>query len=104
MEEHPIERPIRMVIVGGGDFHQVGRDGVTRIEACIKPGMYSNIPYVRVWQGEECIAEFCQHHIIGVYFGEPEPEPEHHMPAPTAYADPAHTGLPNCTCFDCIPF
>ncbi|WP_303713332.1 hypothetical protein [Brevundimonas naejangsanensis] len=46
----------------------MGQNGVTRIEACIKPGVYSNIPYVRVWKGDVCEAEFCQHNIVGVYF------------------------------------
>jgi hypothetical protein len=48
----------------------VGRNGVTRIEACAKPGMYCDIPFVRVWKGDVCEAEFCQHNIVGVYFAE----------------------------------
>lgn len=74
MSEHPIEQPIREIDIftdaeGGVLTYRVGRSDVTRIEACIKPGMYSNIPYVRVWKGGVCEAEFCQHNIIGVYFG-----------------------------------
>lgn len=48
--------------------HLVGRNGVTRIEAFTKSGMHSNIPYVRVWCGDQPVAEFCQHNIVGVYF------------------------------------
>lgn len=72
--EHPVEQPIRAIEIDAIPESQtsyiVGRSGVTRIEACIKPGVYSNIPYVRVWRGEVCEAEFCQHNIVGVYFGE----------------------------------
>lgn len=70
--EHPVQQPIREIDVylsdEGSTVYRVGNDGVTRIEACIKPGVYSNIPYVRVWKGEACEAEFCQHNIVGVYF------------------------------------
>jgi hypothetical protein len=55
-------------VEGSGFGYTVGNGGVTRIEACIKPGMYSSIPYVRVWKGDVCEAEFCQHSIVGVYF------------------------------------
>jgi hypothetical protein len=48
--------------------YAVGRNGVTRIEAFTKSGMYSEIPYVRVWRGDALAAEFCQHNIVGVYF------------------------------------
>lgn len=48
--------------------YTVGRDGVTRIEAFTKDGMYTGIPYVRVWRGDAIAAEFCQHNIVGVYF------------------------------------
>lgn len=75
-EEHPIQQPIRSIeidsIPGVQGLYVVGRFGVTSIEACIKPGMYSNIPYVRVWKGDVCEAEFCQHQIVGVYFADPE--------------------------------
>lgn len=73
-DEHPIEQPILGIDVfidadHEAVFHRVGRLGVTRIEATTKPGMYANIPYVRVWKGDVCEAEFCQHNIVGVYFG-----------------------------------
>lgn len=48
--------------------YSVGRNNVTRIEAFTKSGMHADIPYVRIWSGDEPIAEFCQHHIVGVYF------------------------------------
>ena len=74
--EHPVQQPIREIDVylseDSATFYRVGKDGVTRIEACIKPGVYSNIPYVRVWKGDVCEAEFCQHNIVGVYFATPD--------------------------------
>jgi hypothetical protein len=77
MEEHPIQQPIRAIdIYINADSdpvdYIVGRGGVTRIEACQKSGLHANIPYVRVWKGEVCEAEFCQHNIVGVYFGPAE--------------------------------
>lgn len=80
MEEHPVQQPISRILVANGneglvevgayepEGFAVGYDGVTRIEACQKSGMHANIPYVRVWAGEVCLAEFCQHNIVGVYF------------------------------------
>ena len=72
--EHPVQQPIRAIEIDTipevQGSYVVGRDGVTRIEATIKPGMYSNIPYVRVWKGDICEAELCQHNIVGVYFAE----------------------------------
>lgn len=72
--EHPVEQAIREIDVylseEAATFYKVGKNGVTRIEACVKPGMYSNIPYLRVWKGEVCEGEFCQHNIVGVYFAE----------------------------------
>lgn len=72
MEEHPVQQPIREIDVflseESGTVYTVGRNNVTRIEACQKSGQYSNIPYVRVWAGDLCLAEFCQHNIVGVYF------------------------------------
>lgn len=44
---------------------------VTRIEAFTKSGMYSDLPYVRVWCGDSPVAEFCQHNIVGIYFKAP---------------------------------
>jgi hypothetical protein len=74
--EHPINQPIRAVDIDtipgreGGYF--VGGNGVTRIEACTKPGLHCDIPYIRVWKGDVCEAELCQHNIVGVYFAAPE--------------------------------
>lgn len=76
MDEHPIGQPIREIDVylseEGSTFYRVGDKGVTRIEACTKSGLHANVPYVRVWKGEVCEAEFCQHNIVGVYFAQPE--------------------------------
>lgn len=74
--EHPVQQPIREIDVylseEGSTFYRVGKDGVTRIEACTKSGLHADIPYVRVWKGEVCEAEFCQHNIVGVYFATPD--------------------------------
>jgi hypothetical protein len=72
MSEHPVEQPIREIDVylseEGSIGYRVGVLGVTRIEACTKSGLHAHIPYVRVWKGDVCEAEFCQHNIVGVYF------------------------------------
>lgn len=76
MSEHPVEQPIRAICViaatenDGGEDYIVGREMVTRIEATTKSGMHADIPYLRVWSGDTCLAEFCQHNIVGVYFTE----------------------------------
>lgn len=72
MSEHPVDQPIEMIeidtIPESQATYRVGRNGVTLIEACTKSGLHADIPYVRVWAGDECKAEFCQHNIVGVYF------------------------------------
>ncbi len=74
MSEHPINQPIRAIeidtIPDVQACYAVGRNGVTHIEACTKSGLHADIPYVRVWKGDVCEAEFCQHNIVGVYFAE----------------------------------
>lgn len=71
MEEHPVKQKIDAIEILDGEgtigTFTVGRN-CTRIEATQKSGMYANIPYVRVWQGDVALAEFCQHNIHGVYF------------------------------------
>lgn len=72
MIEHPIRQSIRSIEIDTipdvqGSW-EVGRNGVTRIEACEKSGQHSSIPYLRVWKGDDCVAEYCQHNIVGVYF------------------------------------
>ena len=80
MTEHPIKQEIIAIDVVTipdvqGSF-VVGTNGITRIEACEKSGMHANIPYIRVWAGDTCMAEFCQHNIVGVYFSDqPRTEP-----------------------------
>lgn len=72
MSAHLISQPIRAIDIDtipdvqGG--YVVGRNGVTRIEACTKPGLHCDLPYVRVWKRDVCEAEFCQHNIVGIYF------------------------------------
>lgn len=74
--EHPVQQPIEHIIVCLEDHqlsidgirYRVGENGVTRIEATIKSGTESYIPYLRVWRGDEAVAEFCQHRVFGVFF------------------------------------
>jgi hypothetical protein len=74
VSEHPIKQPINAIdidsIPGVEAGFVVGRNSVTRIEACTKSGLHADIPYVRVWAGDLCLAEFCQHNIVGVYFAQ----------------------------------
>lgn len=74
--EHPVQQPIRAIEIDTIPESQaayiVGQNGVTRIEACTKSGLHADLPYIRVWKGEVCEAEFCQHNIVGVYFAAPE--------------------------------
>ena len=71
MNEHPVSQVIESLsVTEEGTFYRVGSGGVTKIEATQKSGMHSHIPYIRVWKGETCLAEFCQHNIVGVYFKE----------------------------------
>ena len=67
--EHPVTQAISQIVIDHAEtFFAVGISGVTRIEACTKSGMHADIPYVRVWADDVCLAEFCQHNIVGVYF------------------------------------
>lgn len=73
---HDVAQPIQEVVITYDDYKNhlvglaycVGMDGVTRIEACMKNGEYAHIPYLRIWSGERCIAEFCQHKVAAVFF------------------------------------
>jgi isocitrate dehydrogenase len=81
MSEHPVEHAIVMVRWAPendyyGTEYRLGSSGITRIEACTKSGMHADIPYIRVWQGDECVAEFCQHSIVGVWFEHSPPPPD----------------------------
>lgn len=75
-DNHPIKQEIAWLQVDSIPEVQtewfVGRNGVTRIEPCTKQGMYSDIPYLRVWTGDACAAEYCQHNIVGIGFKEPK--------------------------------
>lgn len=70
--EHPIQQSIDGVVIdsipGSEVAYWVGRRGIDRIEACTKSGLHADIAYIRVWAGENCVGEFCQHNIVGVYF------------------------------------
>ncbi|WP_016745784.1 hypothetical protein [Rhizorhabdus wittichii] len=102
MDPHPIQQAIKAIDIDtipdvqGG--YMVGRNNVTRIEACEKPGPYGVIPYVRVWAGETCLAEFCQHNIVGVYFDAAPPA------APSPPDGRCHLCGGDHDPDDCIPF
>lgn len=71
--EHPVKQPIYSITftdIDGYCAYTVGKDGITLIEPVTKSGMYANIPYLRVWATNICIAEFCQHNLTGIYFEE----------------------------------
>lgn len=75
---HPVKQEIESIDIwlipanSELEYHAVGKKGVTRIEACTKEGQYSDIPYLRVWSGDSCVGEFCQHNILAVNFKQPE--------------------------------
>lgn len=68
--EHPIKQQISSIQIDTvvGRMIVVGQNGVTKIEATTKSGMYADIPYLRVWAGDQCLSEFCQHNIVAVNF------------------------------------
>ena len=70
--EHPIEQAIDSIDIDGIYSFKVGVGDVTRIEATTKSGLHADIAYVRVWAGEKCLSEHCQHNIHGVYFSTAE--------------------------------
>jgi hypothetical protein len=76
MTEHPVEQEILWAQIDTIE-HQETRwvlhhGGVTRIGACTKSGMCADIPYIRIWKGDICVAEYCQHNIVGIGFREPD--------------------------------
>lgn len=110
MSEHPIQQTIRAIQIDTipgveSEYSVGGTTGVTHIEACEKSGPYSSIPYLRVWAGETCLAEFCQHQIVGVYFEAGPVEP----PAPRVPGICGECGKPEAgddpaLICDCLPF
>lgn len=59
----------------------VGYGGITKIEEVPLPGLHCDIPHIRVWQGDEKVAEFCKHAIVGIWFKHsPPPVGEDGMP------------------------
>lgn len=105
MREHPVQQPIRAITAYIGADREaieyaVGVAEVTLIEACTKPGLHCDIPYVRVWSGFVCEAEFCQHNIIGVYY---EAAPLPASPSENASDECVLCRKPNDAC-DCVPF
>lgn len=76
MKEHLIKQEIKSLWLfctpeNGEEGYTVGSSGVTRIEATQKSGMHADIPYLRIWKGDVCLGEFCQHNILGITFMEP---------------------------------
>lgn len=75
--ENPVAgQEIRVIYWAAPDgvcpYFRVGTDGVTRIEMTAKPGMFADIPYVRVWAEGRAIGEFCQHQLRAVFFAPEE--------------------------------
>lgn len=70
---HPVMQPIMATQVPcddhGNPLDWVVGMNCTRIEACSKNGEFASIPYIRVWNGGECLAEFSQHRASFVRFG-----------------------------------
>lgn len=74
-KEHPVTQAVKSLWLfaspeNGEEGFTVGSNGVTRIEQTVKSGMYADIPYLRVWRGEYCLGEYCQHNIMGITFSE----------------------------------
>ena len=74
MAEHTVEQPIRSMQIpcdhhGNPAEYIVGKN-CSRIEPFTKSGMYANIPYIRVWDGDKCLLEASQHNVSFVMFGE----------------------------------
>ena len=67
MSEHPVQQIIQSIVLDGCEY-AVGIAQVTRIEACTKSGMHSDIPYIRVWTGEIALLEVCQHKLDALWF------------------------------------
>lgn len=71
---HPVKQVIREIIVYRPQRGQAETYGIayncSRIEPTAKGGEHCDIPYIRVWDGEKCLAEFCQHSLAGVYFSD----------------------------------
>lgn len=65
-------RPIGCLSVfnhaGGREMYEVGQDGVKALELFTRPGLHSDIPYVRVIGYDHKLAEFCLHACTGIYF------------------------------------
>lgn len=80
MSEHPVNQPIIAVHLPcdehGNPLDYIVNRNCTRIEACVKSGMFADIPYIRIWDSNECLAEVCQHHVGFIRFGS-QSEPPH---------------------------
>jgi len=71
-----VNQPIAMIALpasslGGDGYMAVEHHGVTRIEEVLLPGYCADIPYIRVWRGGVCRAEFPRHQLLGIYYGDP---------------------------------
>lgn len=73
-ENHPIRQVIDAVQLPndehGNPLDWIAGRNCTHIEACEKNGEYCMIPYIRVWAGNSCLAEFNQHKASFVRFSE----------------------------------
>lgn len=73
MTTHSVEQPILIAQIAcdetGNPCDYVVGKNCTHIEPCSKGGEFCDIPYIRVWNGSECLAEFSQHRAGFVKFG-----------------------------------
>lgn len=110
---HAAEHPVGQAIDGVTEYidadhepsgYRVGRGGVTLIEACTKSGLHADMPYVRVWADKVCLAEFCQHNIVGVYFAAPAPAAPTGNPVRYVCPDESLPSHDVFSCIHCMPF
>lgn len=65
----PIDQEIASIEIGGDEigYFSVG-SSCDKIEQIWREGEYCLIPYVRVWNNGQCIAEINWHKLNGVYY------------------------------------
>lgn len=65
LDDHPVKQVIFATHLpsdeNGNPLDYIVGKNCSRIEACSKDGLHCSLPYIRVWNGDECVAEFCQH-------------------------------------------
>ena len=46
----------------------VGKYGITKIEAYGEPGMYCDLPWVRIFKGDEVVVRISCYELAGIYY------------------------------------